>query len=328
MRNRPLATSAPGESGGDGLTERLRSAVGHLKDGRPAIADFICQDLLAADPGNVAAIDLLGLVAARLGLRAKAINYFNAALALDPGYRPAKRNLRRITRSREAIARPHAIDGPRYLVIKAWGCGFWSDVGHVMGSLLLADITGRIPVTHWGWRSLFSDGSAQDAFQFYFEPVSPITLDALLALDDADFFPSKWSVANLGLDDQAKWNGHGSRMAGIEYLSRAETIAVADFYIGVIDLLPWIPKSHSLFGKTLDEVYRDLVARYLRPKHEIAAAVDAFWDEHLSSGPTIAVHVRGADKRDEMPGIDTFNNRYFGLLDRLDPGFRNLSSDR
>src|SRR4051812_28856508 len=32
--------------------------------------------------------------------------------------------------------------GKRYLLIKAWGEGFWSDMFHVVGCLLLSEITG------------------------------------------------------------------------------------------------------------------------------------------------------------------------------------------
>lgn len=43
----------------------------------------------------------------------------------------------------------------RYLLIKSWGFGFYSDVIAVLGSLLLAEITHRTPVVHWGKNSLF-----------------------------------------------------------------------------------------------------------------------------------------------------------------------------
>ncbi|MCR2600326.1 hypothetical protein NSP09_24715, partial [Salmonella enterica] len=63
----------------------------------------------------------------------------------------------------------YATAANRYLVIKSWGFGFWSDVSQVLGSLLLAEITGRTPVTHWGRNSLFNDGSNRDSFALYFE---------------------------------------------------------------------------------------------------------------------------------------------------------------
>jgi hypothetical protein len=36
----------------------------------------------------------------------------------------------------------------RYLLIKAWGFGFWADLDHVLGALLLADLTRRVPVVY------------------------------------------------------------------------------------------------------------------------------------------------------------------------------------
>ena len=38
----------------------------------------------------------------------------------------------------------------RYIVAREWGFGFWSDMGHILSVLLIAEITGRIPVIHWG----------------------------------------------------------------------------------------------------------------------------------------------------------------------------------
>lgn len=51
---------------------------------------------------------------------------------------------------------PHSKSGG-FLLIKSWGYGFWSDVEHVIGALLLAEMTGRTPVVHWGGNSYFSD---------------------------------------------------------------------------------------------------------------------------------------------------------------------------
>ena len=298
--------------------ELLQSAVARLSGGNLVVADFFCRDILAVDPQNADALNILGIVAAKIGLRSEAIDFFKSALFIEPDFGPAENNLRKLA-NRAAPDVPHAIDGRRYLLIKAWGFGFWSDVSHVLGALLLADITGRIPVTHWGKNSLFGDGSDRDAFRNYFEPVSPLTLDSLLEVRGADFFPAKWSAANLRLEEQTKWSGPDSRIGAIQYLARPETVAVADFYIGAIDLIPWIPKSHRLFGKTIDEVYRDLAERYLQPRLEIAAAVETFYREHLSGAPSIADHLRGSDKRLEMNELDSINQSYFGILDRFDP---------
>lgn len=60
----------------------------------------------------------------------------------------------------------------RFLLIKSWGCGFWSDVDHVMGQLLAAELTNRIPIVYWGPNSLYAGSFQSNAFELYFEPVS------------------------------------------------------------------------------------------------------------------------------------------------------------
>src|SRR5205085_3924453 len=185
--------------------------------------------------------------------------------------------------------RPHhkRSAGDRYLLIKAWGFGFWSDVSALLGALLLAEITGRIPVTHWGTNSLFGDGSGGDAFTRYFEPVSDLRLHDLARLDDATFFPPKWSRTNLAEENVAKWRGSGSRGAAIYFLSRPEKIAICDFYTGVINVAPWIPAGHPMHGKPLAEIYRYLVARYLRPCAIVHSACDQFLGAHLRGAPFV-----------------------------------------
>ncbi|MDK9702056.1 MAG: hypothetical protein OEL20_02880 [Sulfuritalea sp.] len=59
-----------------------------------------------------------------------------------------------------------------FLLIRAWGAGFWSDVDHVLGQLLLAEITGRIPIVHWGAESLFGGTTDEDGFALYFKRIN------------------------------------------------------------------------------------------------------------------------------------------------------------
>ena len=134
---------------------------------------------------------------------------FSSVLTLAPEDRTARGMLKAL-QAELPLPPPPA---QRYLVIKSWGCGFCSDVTQVLGGLLLAEATGRIPVVHRGRNSLFGDGSAANAFHHYFEPVSNITLDDIARLRDAAFFPPKWSPQNLTAEDVSKWQGigHGPR---------------------------------------------------------------------------------------------------------------------
>jgi len=308
--------------------QRIDDAIGlaaaHISRGDLVLADFICRDVLAVAPGHAIALNLIGAIAAQLGLHDEAVTHFERALACNPPFLPAAGNLQKVSNARARAARPQAPQGRQFLLIKAWGYGFWSDVSHVLGCLLLAEMTGRVPITHWGSNSLFTDGSDRDAFRLYFAPLSAFALDSLPALDAASFFPAKWSAANLREEDNAKWQGPGARMGGLYFLNRPETVAVSDFYIGVVDLLPWIPATHKLRGKSLDDVYRYLAETYLRPRESISSQVEEFYRRHIRGLPTVAVHVRGSDKRLEMADLDRLNELYFDAIDRVDPSWRIL----
>jgi len=259
----------------------------------------------------------MGLIAALMGLHDQEILYFEKALSLNPTDEVIRLNSQRVRNasSEKPFIQP---SGERLLLIKAWGYGFWSDVNHVLACLLLAEITGRIPLTHWGGNSLFGDGSGRDAFQVYFEPVSAVALGDLTALKTASFFPDKWSAANILQDECQKWEGAGSQVPSLYFLNRPETVAVSDYHVGVVDLLPWIPQTHELHGNSAAASLRWLAAKYLRPNRSVAAELDAFYRDNLAGRQTIAVHVRGTDKYPEMSDIDPTCQRYFDLIDQDD----------
>jgi hypothetical protein len=210
----------------------------------------------------------------------------------------------------------------KFLLIKAWGYGFWSDMNHVFGCLLLADITGRIPVTYWGGNSLYKDRTDADAFRHYFEPVSPFDICDLERLPAATCFPGKWSVELLRRENYQKWEGAGSRLSGRFYLRRRAQIAVSDFYVHLPDLVASIPKTHMWFGKSAHEVYRLVAEKYLRLRPPIADEIEEFYADHLAGAvPVIAVHLRGTDKFRE-PDYKLSLRTYFDIIDRDAPGWR------
>ena len=281
------------ERGSGRFTRDLAFAKKAFMAGNLAASEIICRDIIDAEPQNAAALNLLGVLAARLKETGQAKAYFEAAIQLAPGNPTLRKNLHFL----EGTPPPRLADtGPRYLVIKAWGFGFWSDMSHVLGSLLLAEITGRIPVIHLGSNSLYSDGSSADVFQAYFRPLSDISLTDLARLDGATFFPAKWTSENLAREDVAKWEGPGSRVGALYFLNRPETIAVSDFYVGAIYVQPWIPSSHPMHGKSLDEIHRYLTGKYLRLNARCQIVYDEFFARHLQDGPFAAVHMRGSDK--------------------------------
>src|SRR3974390_1934030 len=182
---------------------RLQLATRCLGERHLAAANILCRNILDHQQDCAPAWNLLGRVGARLQLWDKAAEYFRGAVAL--GWDEAKASLEQIRAS--PTGRQDQQHRGGYLLIKAWGAGFWSDVSHVFGGLLLAEVTGRKPVVHWGRNSRFGDGSDADAFGRFFEPISDYAIEDLIALDDADFYPRKWRRDNLRDDDNAKWQG-------------------------------------------------------------------------------------------------------------------------
>ncbi|MEN9376162.1 MAG: hypothetical protein RL710_1319 [Pseudomonadota bacterium] len=210
-----------------------------------------------------------------------------------------------------AVARP----GHRYLLIKAWGYGFWSDVHHVLGQLLLAELTQRTPIVHWGSNSLFGDGSGGDAFRLYFEPVNALELAHLP--QQLSIYPPKWTRENLADENVNKWEGQYSRNAAQFSFQRDEDLVVSDFYMTLSSLIPWIAPDSKYYGKSDDELYADLFARHLKPLPGIEARVDDFYLQHMAQRGWVAVHARGSDKVIESANLHKTNLLYFSFIDRI-----------
>jgi protein O-GlcNAc transferase len=288
--------------------------------GNLAAAEVICRNILDVIPTDAGALHLLGMIAARIGMRDHAEQYLSSALSANPANRAARDRLNALRAERPLLAnaRHQPSSEPKYLIIKSWGSGFWSDVLQVLGALLLAEGTGRIPVVHWGRNSLFGDGSAANAFHNYFEPVSNVTLEDMARLPGASIFPPKWSQKNLFEEDVNKWQGSCSRVAALYLLARPETIAVCDFSIGVIDVVPWLATDHPVREKPLIDVYRYLIKKYLRPRQSIVDDCESFYEAHLGGGRFVAFHVRGTDKEIEDAKLDKTNQSNFLALMTVD----------
>lgn len=301
--------------------QALAFAARALSTGNLPASEILCRDILDADPLDASALNMLGIVAARVGMLGHSVAHFEAALKARPSDAKIRRNL---DKSKYELRRyrPENTMGPRYLLIKSWGSGFWSDISHVLGCLLLAEATGRIPVTHWGKNSLFGNGSDRDAFGLYFNAVSHVTSHDLRCMDGATIFPGKWGRETLTHDDVAKWSGGGSRMAAIYLLNRPETIIVSDFFVGVIDVMPWLPHGHPMQGKPVEEACRYLVQKYLSPNEAVVSACNEFYCEHLEGAPFAAIHLRGSDKIRESRELPAISHALLSALASIDSSWQ------
>jgi hypothetical protein len=300
-----------------------RFIFGLIRKGNLPQAEIFLRSHLEGEPENPKVLNFLGWIANAVNLPQFALRYFGEAARLAPDWKLPQVNRARISRylreKQELPAAGGAISKParqaeKFLLIKAWGYGFWSDVSHIVGQLLLAEITGRVPIVHWGSNSLFGNGTAANAFEFYFEAASDRCI-ADLQKEHFDFWPPKWNHRNLAEGEINKWSGHFSRVAGLYLLGRPEKVVVSDFYTAVMDLKPWIPAGHTLYGLSVDELWLYLVRQYLHPRKEIRDAVDSFYEKHLALNSFMAVHARGSDKVQEVKCLDEVNRQYRKVID-------------
>ncbi|MFQ5509902.1 MAG: hypothetical protein ACE5FN_11295 [Leptospirillia bacterium] len=310
-----------------GSVYRIRAgqaeAAGNLQ-----LAEIWSRMALEQIPGNPEEIHRLGGIAWRCGLPRQGLRYFEEAARLKPDWEraasdatQARAAFEKLPEARRLAPRAPEGAGPRYLVSKAWGYGFWSDVSHLLGSMLLAEICDRTPVVHWGANSLFGDGSDTDAFTRFFAPISDVRISDL-AGSNLKIHPSKWKEANLTAGEVNKMSGPESRQGVLALLGSLAPVVVSDFFLGVAHVAPWIPEDHPLHGRGVGDIYRDLAARYLKVRPELTARVDRFVAEQLGDAPFLAVHVRGTDKVKEMSDLDDALAFYQAPIERL------LTADR
>jgi hypothetical protein len=250
----------------------------------------------------------------RYGRRDVAELHARRALQLDPANARARKLLAELQQSLKSD-RPAAA-APRYLLVREWSQGFWSDVDHVLVMCLLAEATGRIPVAWWGAQSRFSADPAGNAWEQFFAPVSDVAASALEA-PQLRRYPAKWCDRALTSGIRRRWTGEGSRLASIDLLDRDEEVVVSDFHSNLNAVLPWLPAGHPLAGAPLQEAYRQLVRKYLRPLPAIGAEVERFAAANFGGGPLVAVHVRGSDKVEEVSDLAAILDQYEGPLARM-----------
>ena len=306
------------QDGGNAATwQQLGVAVAHLA--RKVEADEAFASALKLDPRSARSHYWRGKMADEAGAFAAAAAHYKAALAEEPDFEPAQYAARfnAVAQREVALGRERSDDEPagrpRFLLIKAWGTGFWSEIMHLLGALLTAEITGRTPVVLWGSNSMFRDPGTIDGYTHYFEPVSAAGLGDLPVVV-GDIFPPKWTPANIASDDLDQQTGAFSRLSGAHFVGRPERLVVIDYFTSTHLARHWIPAGHPLHGRSTAEVDRWLARKYLRPRSYLADRAAAFARERFSGVPFTAVQLRGTDKSTEMPLLDALNRN---AIDRV-----------
>ncbi|MFN0012473.1 MAG: O-fucosyltransferase family protein [Phycisphaerales bacterium] len=300
--------------------DQLRTcAASEAQSGQWHMAEQFAGQLLDTHPADPTALNVMGRVAMHATRHAAAARFFAAAMAASPGFKPAKKNL--ALAEQAAATAPPVGAAPRYLLIREWGAGFWADVDHVLGQVLLAEITGRIPIVHWGQGSRFGDRTSADNWTRFFEPVSAATL-ADIQDRGLTCFPGKWNSTPWNARVPNRWAGPDSRTTGLATLASDAQVVVSDFFYSVACARAWIEPGHRLYGASLHTVYRDLLRTYARPSKAIVDAVDAFAAANFMPRPVMAVHFRGTDKHLETQPFGDLAGQYPAALDAMDRRLR------
>jgi hypothetical protein len=282
------------QSGGLDVDATLREAHAALEQGNPCLVSTLSEMVLESGHRPPLALSLLGLVGLAVREYKRAMDLLREVQTMTPGDVHLKQHLdmaKKLARE-QALQRP---DGrKRFLVIKPWGYGFCSDLDHVLGCLLLAEMTARIPIVYWGAGSRFRHEADDNAWPRFFEPVSKYTL-ADVAGKGLSWFPPKWNDTTIHEPEVNKMVGEFCRMGGILFFNRREDVAVSDMHIPVYEVASWLRAGTPLAGKPVDQIYRHLVKKYLKPAAAITSHVDDFAAKNFTT-PVIAAHVRGSDK--------------------------------
>ena len=290
----------------------LQKALSSYLKGNLTHAELICRYLLREQYQTDEVYAMLGLICLSIEAYDFACQYFTNALKINPQHNMAKCNLYLAEKGLKIYHNQQSNSThqkEKFLLIKAWGYGFWSDVDHVLGQLLLAELTNRIPIVQWGDNSRYRDTGDNNGFELYFQAVSAAKFDNLFN-KQYSFYPTKWTENNIHLNDLNKWQGSDSRLTGLYFLFRNEDVVVSDFHTYVAHLIPWISPSHHLYNYNPQEIYRYLVNKYLKLKPEIISEIEDFWQKNLAGHTTIAVHVRGSDKVVENTNLPEINQKY------------------
>lgn len=182
----------------------------------------------------------------------------------------------------------------RFLLIKAWSYALWGDIDHVLGQLLIAEITNRIPVIYWPTHCLHNGFVQTNGFELYFEPVSGYSIFNL-AKPEYTYYPPVWDSDNLLMEDQNKETWMYRNIGDI--ISSNANVVVGDAYYNVHELIPFIKKEHSAYGMTIEQVYHYLFSKYVRVKSDIEMEIQGYYNSQLKNkGAALAVHVRQVDE--------------------------------
>ena len=203
----------------------------------------------------------------------------------------------------------------KFLIIKAWGHGFFSEVNHLASNLLLAELTQRTPICLWGSNCMFRHQDELNSVGNFFKDLQNQIPAEIYECDD--IYPGKWNKNNIHLENNQKHSGPESKITLQMLMNRSEKVVVSDFYSPVSSLIPWISEKSAYYGLSYEAIYDALYRKYLSPTHEITEFVENFSSQYLSGSNWVAVHMRGTDKVFESPELAKVNDQYHQFIAQI-----------
>jgi hypothetical protein len=284
-----------------------------LASGNIGMADALYRGLLQQGAATADVWSGLALIARIIKEEQTAARFATLALQVQPNHPQSKNTLAACKGAAPSLDQKSTPDN-RYLLIRAWNAGFWSDVDHVLGCLMLASLTNRTPIIHWGPDSRYGGSEIINAWNHFFEPVAALSAHDI-ASPDLACYPPKWNHTNIAGPSINRFNGKHSRTSCLSLINRPEPIVVADFFTSLAGILLYLRPGHPHFGQHPAAVYRALLSTIVRPQAAHRAAAADFAIQHFTRRPILAVHVRGTDKVEEDPTANDFNHRLAAMAD-------------
>jgi len=263
-----------------------------LAEDNTALADNLCRAAIDGDPENGALWAALAAVARRIGAHQHAIRYYARAAALSPGDPNLVDSFDRAVAEaadirRQRLEKPPPLRG--ILLIREIGAHFWTEVFHVLTAALIAEVTDREPMVHWGARCLFPEADGDDGFDAVLVPIGDRRAYDL-RIDPDSVFPASWAGRSACGAPPAE----GPKVHLPALLFRDEETVVSDSWGWPIEIMSWTAVDDSVAPDYVVATLRHLFRTYVIPRPEILQTADRGWAEIGAGGPMLAVHVPAA----------------------------------
>ncbi len=218
---------------------------------------------------------------------------------------------------RQLLRKPKSKPGG-YLLIKRLGAGFWADVDMVVTYLLVAEVTKRTPVVHWGTAGPYANGH-DETFELYFEPVSNTNISDL----KGSIYPKNWNAKNI-LDELPFTHTHEiDEKYGVYHLSsekrnvpasdrkfkylrrRQEDIVVAYCWEHADRVISKSKKSN----RSVMDLRTEMMKTKLKLRPELKKEIQRYFDKEIQGRNVLGIHMRGSDKVKENKELHHQNER-------------------